>query len=181
MIDLTKLKEKILKEAEEERKKILSKAEEEIKRIEKNSEEELKRLERETNQFLEKHLEELKRRELSRLAKEESLKILDTKWKIIDNLFLSLIPEIKKDNRYLEFLKERIKTETAKEIIIAPEDFSLLSSFINPLNIKVIKSEKIKNGIIIKKEKEEIDLTLESILREIKKKHLKEIHHLLFS
>lgn len=180
MIDLTKLKEKILKEAEEEKKKILLSAEEEVKKIEKNTEEEIKKLKEETNQFLAKYLEELRKRELAKLKKEESIKLLTAKWRIIDNLFSSLIPEIKKDKRYLEFLKEKIKREPASEIIISSDEFSLLSSFLNPLNIKITKSEEIKNGIIIKKEKEEIKLDLETLLKEIKKRYLKEINQLLF-
>ncbi|MEO0097911.1 MAG: V-type ATP synthase subunit E family protein [candidate division WOR-3 bacterium] len=180
MIDLTKLKEKILKEAEEEKKRILQEAEEEVKNIEKKTEEEIKKLKKETEQFLEKYLEELKKRELAKLKKEESIKLLTTKWKIIDHLFSNLSKEIKKDKRYLEFLKEKIKSEPAFEIIVSNDDFSLLSSFLNPLNIKITKSEEIKDGIIIKKEKEEIKLDLESLLEEIKKRYLKEISRLLF-
>ncbi|MCS7250258.1 MAG: V-type ATP synthase subunit E family protein [candidate division WOR-3 bacterium] len=181
MIDLTKLKEKILKEAEEEKKKILSKAEEEIKRLEENTEKEIKRLKKETEQFLEKYLEELKKREISKLKKEESVRLLNTKWKIIDKFFLLLIEEIKKDFRYLEFLKEKIKNEKFQEVIVSKNDFSLLEDFLNSLNVKIIKNDEIKNGIIIKKEKEEINLTLESVLKEIKKRYLKEINQLLFS
>ncbi|MEO0088879.1 MAG: V-type ATP synthase subunit E family protein [candidate division WOR-3 bacterium] len=180
MIDLTKLKEKILKEAEEEKKRILQEAEEEVKNIEKKTEEEIKKLKKETEQFLEKHLEELKKRELAKLKKEESIKILTQKWKIIDDLFSNLREEIKRDKRYLEFLKEKIKSEPASEIIVSNNDFSLLSSFLNPLNIKITKSEEIKDGIIIKKEREEIKLDLESLFAEIKKRYLKEINRLLF-
>ncbi len=181
MIDLSKVKEKILKEVEEEKNKILKKAEEEVKNIEKKTEEELKKLQAEAEESLIKYLTELKRKELAKLKKEESVRLLIAKWKIIDELFSYLKEEIRKDERYLEFLKEKIKKEQALEIIISPDDFALLSSFLNPLNIKITKKEELKGGIIIKKEKEEINLELESLLKEIKKRYLKEINQLLFS
>lgn len=178
MIDITKIKEKILKEAEEEKRKILLETEKKIKEIEEITVKEIKRLEKEMVQFLEKSMEELQKREFSKFKKEENLKLLIAKWRMIDNLFNSLISEIKKDARYLNLLKEKIQNENAQEIVVSSEDFTLLTH-LNSFN-KIIKDDKIKGGIIIKREKEEIDLTLENLLNEIKKRYLKEIDQLLF-
>jgi len=179
VIDFIKIKEKILKEAEEEKRKILLETEKKIKAIEEETEKKLNELAKQTRESLERQIEELKKREFSKLKKEESFKILNAKWQILEKLFNLLIAEIKKDPRYLNLIKEKIKNENAKEIIISADDFSLLnpSDFVDK---KIITDDKIKGGIFIKKEKEEIDFTLESLLKELKKRYLKEINKLLF-
>jgi len=179
VIDLIKIKEKIFKEAEEEKRKILLETEKKIKAIEEETQKKLNELERQAEEFWERQIEELKRRELSKLKKEENFKILKAKWDIIENLFNLLIKEIKKDSRYVDLIKEKIKNENIQEIIISSEDFPLLHSS-DLANKKIITDNKIKGGFLIKKEKEEIDFTLESLLKELKKRYLKEIDKLLF-
>lgn len=179
MIDLIKIKEKIFKEAEEEKRKILLETEKKIKTIEEETEKKLNELEKQTKESLAREIEELKKRELSKLKKEENFKILKAKWCIIEDLFNLLIKEIKNDPRYLKLIKEKIKKENAQEIIVSSEDFPLFYSS-DFTDKKIITNDKIKGGILMKKEKEEIDFTLESLLKELKKNYLKEINKLLF-
>lgn len=168
-MEIERLTSKIIKEAEEEREKIKREYEERIKELKVEIEREKEALRKAERERIRKKIEKIRKKALGDKKIEGRNQLLSYQWVMIRNIF----QEVKKTFRlrvgdYAEIIREIIGkfAQPGDTIVLSPEDFSIYQNEFPEL--KKESSQKLTAGVIIKKEREEIDFSLETTLEVIK-------------
>jgi vacuolar-type H+-ATPase subunit E/Vma4 len=166
---IERLTRKIIEEAEKERERIKRDYEEKIAALEREIEEERERLRREGREKIKREMEGIRRKEVAEKRLKEQSRILMEQWALIRKV----LAEVKKEFRtkvinYPELLRKIIErfASPGDTITFASDDLPLFQNQFPEL--KKENSNHLSAGVVIKKEKEEIDFSLESTLEAMK-------------
>ncbi|MEO0098841.1 MAG: hypothetical protein ABIK99_05555 [candidate division WOR-3 bacterium] len=167
MMEISRLTEKIIKEAEEEKERVKQEYAAKISELKAEIEKEKEALRQKESQKLRREIEKRKKKILAEEKTKSRNELLSYQWQMIQEI----IKEVKRRIRlgdYLAILRQVIKEWAAPNdtITLAVEDFPFLAKEFPEL--KKENSKELSAGVIIKKEKEEIDFSLESIWEKIK-------------
>ncbi|MEO0102298.1 MAG: V-type ATP synthase subunit E family protein [candidate division WOR-3 bacterium] len=168
-MEIERLTSKIIKEAEEESKKIKKEYEERAEELKAEMEKEREALRKAERERIKKKIEKMRKKALGDKKIEVRNQLLSYQLAMIRDIF----QEVKKDFRarvgdYPKIIREIIGkfAQPGDTLIFSPEDFSIFQNEFPEL--KKENSQELTAGVIIKKEREEIDFSLETTLAAIK-------------
>ncbi|MGB9839727.1 V-type ATP synthase subunit E [Thermovenabulum sp.] len=167
MQGITRIKEKIMEEAEKEKARILSEAEKKAEEIFEKAKRKAEEIEHTLLEKAKKQAEEEKRKIISMAELEEKKRLLQAKQEIIDLVFKEAEDKIRQmeEERYKKLFFEMLieSAEGDEELIIAENDRSRITEdFLKKVNEELVKKGKKGNLKIVSFSK---DITGGFILR----------------
>ncbi len=163
-MELNRLTSKIISEAEAECHRIKQEHNARLKKLKEEIEQEREAQHRQEREKIKREMDKIRRREIGAKKIEEQNKVLSYQWEKIKEVLEEAKQRFQKDPDYLNCLKSIIKeyAEAFDTVILSPEDLPRLQKEFPDL--KMENSQTLTAGVIIKKEKEEIDFSLDATL-----------------
>jgi V/A-type H+/Na+-transporting ATPase subunit E len=176
------LKKKVLKEAEVEEKRLLSEAEKEKQRLQKKAEETIKAFSEKVDKETDKEIAQLETREIASANLEVKKRSLKAKEELFEKVFTTLKNDVGK----------KLKTADRKKLLenlvkLAEKQISIGIIYCNKEDAKLLgkncKEQKMLGGIIAetKDGTVRLDYSFETLIEEIREKHIAEITEVLNS
>ncbi|RMF06198.1 hypothetical protein D6764_02770 [Candidatus Woesearchaeota archaeon] len=150
-----KIKEKLLKEAEDRASAILAKAEEEAKQYEEKKQKEADEIIKAGEEKIELEKQLLRDRMLAQARLEAKTKYLNTREEIIDSIIEKALSGIKRDSKYQKFMKAVLSSNKGVlkqplKLLVNKKDAELARKLLTSLKIKGTVSEApITAGIMV--------------------------------
>ncbi|MEO0091692.1 MAG: V-type ATP synthase subunit E [candidate division WOR-3 bacterium] len=180
-MSIEKLTNTIIKSAQQKANEIKEKYEQEIVKLKQITDEQIIKLTQENNEKVARQQTLIEIQSISNAQVDAQKKILQAKWSIIDQIFSQAIEKFVSSDKYYQILNEIIKKHFADdiEIIVASQDYSQLQKF-QP-NLKLVPTNNLNHGIIIKKSHIELNYSLDRIVKSLKSELIIELSKLLFT
>lgn len=173
------LVDKILADARKRVAAIDAEREREVKEIEERLKQTEERLKREQKERIEKRVSVILENKRSRARLEAKKILLEAKWNVIEKICEKAKDAIVKSPQYGSILKRLVEkyADDDATVHLSENDRARLGS---QLRVKLGEPVPISGGLIIRKEKEEIDLSLDSALNLAREELLTELAQTLF-
>ncbi|SHM67599.1 V/A-type H+-transporting ATPase subunit E [Caldanaerovirga acetigignens] len=198
MQGITKIKERILEEAAEEKNRIIKEAEKKASEILEKAREKAKEIEIKARERAQKMAAEEKRKILSMAELEEKKRFLEAKQALIDEAFAQAEKKLSSldEQSYLDLIRRMLLLTSAdgnEEVIISENDRAKITpEFLSAVNEALKKQGKlgnlriseekrpIRSGFILKSETVEINCAFEYLLKAQRQELETEVARLLF-
>jgi len=171
--------DKILGDAHEKVAAIDAEREKEVKEIEERLKQTEERLTREQKERIEKWVGVILENARSRARLEAKKILLEAKWRVIEKVCEKARDAIVKSPEYRAILKRLIEKYAGPDATIHLSENDK-ARFGSQLGAKLGEPVPIAGGLIIRQGKEEIDLSLDSILNLVKEELITDLSQILF-